>query len=73
MFTPMEIEIGITSKESDFAWKVGTKSIFASLKETSYGGVTDCSHGTIATAIYFSQLTGCMEFNLAVAIAPCEH
>ena len=31
MFTPMEIEFGITSKESDFAWKVGTKSIFISL------------------------------------------
>ena len=45
----------------------------ASSKETSYRGVTDCSHGTIAAAIYFSQLMGCMEFSLAVAIAPCEH
>ena len=80
MFTPMEIEIGITSKESHFAWKVGTKSTFlsltlcmiASLKEIWYPCVTDCSHGTIAAAIYFSQLTGCMEFGLVVAIAPCE-
>ena len=77
----MEIEIGITSNESDFAWKVGTKSTFlsltlcmiASLKETSHRGFTDCSHGTIAAAIYLSQLMGCMEFGLVVAIAPCEH
>ena len=31
MSTPLEIEIGITSNESDFAWKVGTKSTFLSL------------------------------------------
>ena len=31
------------------------------------------SHGAIATAICFSQLIGCMEFSIVVAIAVCEH
>ena len=34
-----------------------------------------CSHGTtaIATAIYLSQLMGCVGFGVIVAIAPCGH
>ena len=36
-----------------------------------------CSHGTIAivtaTAIYSSQLMGCVGFSVIVAIPPCEH
>ena len=32
-----------------------------------------CSHGAIETAIYFSQLIGCMGFSVVVIIAPCEH
>ena len=32
-----------------------------------------CSHGAIATTIYFSQLRGCMGPSVIVAIAICEH
>ena len=66
-----------TGKVREFcqSGKVGTLMLcmIASLKETSHPSVTDCSHGTITDAIYLSQLMGCMEFGLFVAIAPCEH
>ena len=43
--------------ESDF-YKVSVKS---------------CSHGAIATAIYFSQLIDSMGFSFVVLIVPHEH
>ena len=35
--------------------------------------IKGCSHGKIATAIYFSQLMNSMGFSVHVAIASCEH
>ena len=32
-----------------------------------------CSHGAIATVIYFSQLMSCMGFSVIVANTPGEH
>ena len=33
----------------------------------------DCLHDAIATAIYLSQLMGCMGFSIIAAIAQCGH
>ena len=33
----------------------------------------NCSHDVIATAIYLSQLIGCVRFSVAVAIRPRKH
>ena len=35
--------------------------------------IKGCSHGTIVTMIYFSQLIGRMGYCVAVGVAPCEH
>ena len=67
--TPAFLHFGYL-KQRHCYFLLGKLRSFVEIRSLS---VKDCSHGLIASAIYFSQLMGCMGFSVVVAITPCEH